>query len=145
MSRGNARARLSGTKNINPVRRHAGAVACPKEGRMMKDPDPSERAPHGYYTDEGIRARLIEHQPGLRLAATLLENFRACPLPKCRRAKRCLGWHPPETYGDNFYNRFPPCISDADGQSRLMGFVRDYVARHPDPEDEAPPPDGKRR
>ncbi|MDX3926974.1 MAG: hypothetical protein QHC90_14365 [Shinella sp.] len=52
--------------------------------------------------------------PAQQDMATLIGNFSTCRLPRCRRAKRCLGSHPPDEIGSTRWKRFPPCISDED-------------------------------
>src|SRR5690606_38431614 len=51
-------------------------------------------------------------QPSLRAIATFIGAFAACSLPRCRRAKQCLGCHPAEEIGSSHWKNFPPCISD---------------------------------
>ena len=51
-------------------------------------------------------------QPLLRDAATHVGHFRTCHLPKCRRAKRCLGCHPADEIATTHYKKFPPCVHD---------------------------------
>lgn len=57
------------------------------------------------------RRMLRRAQPYLRDAATEAGLFSGCHLPRCRRAKACLGRHPDPEIGSTHYKNFPPCVS----------------------------------
>jgi hypothetical protein len=85
--------------------------------------------PSPYRIDARETRYFIRVQSAFRAMATLLKNYEFCMLPKCRRARQCSGEHPPETYSQNFYNRFPPCVACSEGHQRLMSGIRDELAR----------------
>lgn len=67
---------------------------------------------------------LIQVQPVLRHTATSLGNFRKCALPKCRRARKCLGCHPLVQIGADHWSKFPPCVHTNEAQGVLMAENR---------------------
>ncbi|MCO6186304.1 hypothetical protein [Rhizobium sp. L1K21] len=78
---------------------------------------------------EGDRRFFRNSQRVFRFFTTALENYTFCHLPKCRRARACLGEHAPETYGENYYNRFPPCIRNEAGRQRMIDEMDRYEAQ----------------
>lgn len=89
-----------------------------KREEWMEAAEPSRVA-----IDEDERRFVYNAQFFLRLFTTSLKNYTFCHLPKCRRARACMGEHAPETYSDNFYNRFPPCVRNLAGQQRLLAEI----------------------
>lgn len=70
----------------------------------------------------GIRARRrkARMQPTLRTFATYIGNFKTCKLPKCRRARQCLGCHPADEIGTTHWKSFPPCVDSDEKQAALV-------------------------
>jgi hypothetical protein len=75
------------------------------------------------------RRRVARIQPTFRMIATTIGRFRTCSLPKCRRAKRCLGCHGPDVLGTSYFYQYPPCIADMEAKSALVRGFRDFNAK----------------
>ncbi len=58
------------------------------------------------------RRMIRRMQPFLRGAATVAGLHATCALPKCRRARQCLGCHPVDEIGSSHFKNFPPCVID---------------------------------
>lgn len=75
--------------------------------------------------EEEDRQFIIGHQPAFREAATRIGNFRHCALPKCKRAKKCLGCHPEDEINIRDFKRFPPCVDDNSRHWALVQSLRE--------------------
>jgi hypothetical protein len=60
-------------------------------------------------------------QPDLRRHATAVGHFRTCRLPKCRRARQCMGRRPIEEIEPLHGSIFPPCV---DCEAKRAPLVR---------------------
>lgn len=70
------------------------------------------------------RRMLRRAQPYLRDAATEAGLFSGCHLPRCRRAKACLGRHPDPEIGSTHYKNFPPCVSNHALQQKMIAGLK---------------------
>ncbi len=83
--------------------------------------------------DERRHRRIYRRmQPHLRDGATVAGLFSDCRLPRCRRARECLGRHPDAEIGSSRYKSFPPCITSPDLHRALV----DSLTRMADAGDE---------
>ncbi|MDO9417076.1 hypothetical protein [Pararhizobium sp.] len=83
-----------------------------------------------YEEAEYRRRRMLRRvQPQLRKAATEVGLFTGCTLPKCRRAKQCLGRHPDEIIGGGDFKRFPPCVRSQELHHALIRGLQQVEER----------------
>ena len=75
------------------------------------------------------RRRTARMQPLFRQIASHIGRFDTCPLPKCRRAKKCLGCHKPEEIGTSYWKQYPPCIADDDAKEAFKRGLKDMIAK----------------
>ena len=67
--------------------------------------------------------RQILYQPLIRMACTDLQNWRHCPLSRCRRSRTCAGSDVP-SWRDA---RFPPCIVDDNEDARFRRWIQRFA------------------
>lgn len=68
--------------------------------------------------------------PVYQAAASEARFFHTCRLPQCRRARRCIGWHPEDARGPDVVDlMLPPCVTD-EASFRRMGQALDEFNRY---------------
>ena len=77
-----------------------------------------------------VNRRMIRRmQSTLREGATEAGLHLTCPLPRCRRAKRCIGSHPFDEIGTTHRKTFPPCVENDRKQGLMLAGADRVQAR----------------
>jgi len=112
--------------------RHGNRHDASRSRERMPAPAPSPaQSPVAWgsrYRPETLRM-IRRMQSTLRDGATEAGLHLACPLPRCRRAKRCVGSHPFDEIGTTHRKTFPPCVADDRKQGLMLAGAERVQAR----------------
>lgn len=100
----------------------------PREHMPAPAPSPAPAKIESLY--DPVNRRMIRRmQSTLREGATEAGLHLTCPLPRCRRAKRCIGSHPFDEIGTTHRKTFPPCVADDRKQALMLAGADRVQAR----------------
>ena len=121
-------ARATGRLDSRDDDRHHASRSRERMPAPAPSPAQSPVAWGSRYSPETLRM-IRRMQSTLREGATEAGLHLTCPLPRCRRAKRCIGSHPFDEIGTTHRKTFPPCVADDRKQGLMLAGADRVQAR----------------